>query len=78
MMGCEYCGQNGKHDSRCPLYERQETNNKCSICKDKLYIGEEYIINNEGKYAHWECVECSRDLAKWLGYEIKTMGEDYV
>lgn len=25
---------------------------------------------------HWECVDYGRDLAKWLGYEIKIMDGD--
>ena len=47
----------------------------CSICKEGIYNGEEYIVNDDKEYAHWECVDYGRDLAKFLGYEIKTMEE---
>ena len=48
----------------------------CSICNEGIYDGEEYIENNDCEYAHWECVDYGRDLAKFLGYEIKTMEEE--
>lgn len=73
-MPCEYCGQYGTHYSRCPLYEPRATH-YCSICDEGIYDGEEYIKNDIGEYAHWECVDYGRDLAKFLGYEIKTMEE---
>ena len=52
-----------------------KTSYYCSICNEGIYNGEEYIENDEGKYAHLECVDYGRDLAKFLGYEIKTMEE---
>ena len=39
------------------------------------YNGEEYIVNDDGAYAHWDCIDYGRDLVKWLGYEIKEMEE---
>lgn len=73
-MACEYCIKiGGKHDSRCPLYEEPKVTHYCSVCNEGIYDGEEYIENDIGEYAHWECIDYGRDLAKWLGYEIKTM-----
>ena len=40
-----------------------------------IYKGEEYIENDCGEYAHWDCIDYGRDLAKFLGYEIKEMEE---
>ena len=75
-MPCEYCMKiGGEHDSRCPNYTLPKTNYYCDICGEGIYPGEEYIINDDDKYAHWECVDYGRDLAKWLGYEIKEMEE---
>ena len=72
-MPCEYCGQYITHHSRCPLYETPKSSHYCSICSEGIYDGEEYIENDCGEYAHWECVDYGRDLVKWLGYEIKEM-----
>ena len=74
-MPCKYCGQYGNHNPRCPLYEPPKPTQYCSICNDGIYPGEEFIKNDNDNYAHWECIDCGRDLAKWLGYEIRTMEE---
>ena len=77
-MPCEYCMKiGGEHDSRCPNYTPPKTNYYCDICEEGIYPGEEYIVNDDNKYAHWECVDYGRDLAKWLGYEIKEMEDEY-
>ena len=76
-MPCEYCGQYGSHNPRCPLYEPSKTTHYCSICEEGIYDGEEYVENDDGKYAHWGCVDYGRDLVKFLGYKIKTMDNDY-
>ena len=47
----------------------------CSICDEGIYNGEEYIENDCGEYAHWDCVDYGMDLVKFLGYKIKTMEE---
>ena len=60
---------------RCPNYIPPKASQCCSICNEGIYDGEEYIENDDGEYAHWECVDYGRDLAKFLGYEIKTMEE---
>ena len=75
-MPCEYCHQYGTHHSRCPLYISPKASHYCSICNEGIYGGEEYIENNDFKYAHWESVDYGRDLAKFLGYKIKTMEDE--
>ena len=76
-MSCIYCGQYGTHHSRCPLYEPPIATHYCSICDEGIYGGEEYIENDFGEYAHWDCFLGARDLAEWLGIEIKNMEDDY-
>ena len=65
------------HNSMCPLYKPPKTSHFCSICQEGILNGEEYIENDDGEYAHWECVDYGRDLARFLGYEIKMMKDDY-
>mgnify|MGYP003510906920 CR=1 FL=1 len=76
-MICEYCHGEGWHHQRCPLYEEPKPAHYCSICKEGIYNGEEYIVNDCGEDAHWECVDYGRDLVRFLGYEIKTMENGY-
>lgn len=75
-MACEYCHQYIDHHPRCPLYEHPKVSHYCSICGEGILNGEEYIENDYGEYAHLECVDYSRDLAKFLGYEIKEMADE--
>lgn len=72
-MGCEYCRYGSGHVPGCPNYEPKHSNHFCKICDDNILIGEEYIVNDNDDYAHWECVDYAKDLAKFLGYEIKEM-----
>ena len=75
-MACEYCYGTFGHDSKCPNAQPNEVSHYCSICKEGIYNGEEYIVNENGNYAHWECVDYGRDLVRWLGFEIRTMESD--
>ena len=75
-MPCIYCGMNGEHHYRCSLYEPPKASHYCNICQEGILNGEEYIENDCGEYAHWECVDYGRDLVKFLGYEIKTMEDE--
>ena len=75
-MACEYCRGEGWHDAHCPNYIPPKSTHYCSICQEGIYDGEEYIENDDGEYAHWECVDYGRDLAKFLGYAIKMMNEE--
>ena len=61
---------------RCPNYIPPKASHCGSIGNEGIYGGEEYIENDDGEYAHWDCVDYGRDLAKFLGYEIKTMEEE--
>lgn len=72
-MACEYCHGEGWHHYRCPLYEGSKPNHYCSICKEGIYYGEEYIVNDNEEYAHFECVSYGGDMANFLGYKIKEM-----
>ena len=74
-MPCNYCLRDHGHNPRCPLY-KEKSSHYCSVCGDGILEGEEYIENDCGEYAHWECVDYGRDLARFLGYEIKTMEEE--
>ena len=75
-MPCKYCLRDYEHDPRCPLYKDKKSYHYCSICGDGILEGEEYIENDCGEYAHWECVDYGRDLSRFLGYEIKTMEDE--
>ena len=72
-MACEYCHGEGWHHTRCPNYKIPKGDYYCSICGEWMYEGDEYIENNDGEYAHWDCIGYDRELLEWLGFEIKTM-----
>ena len=74
-MPCNYCLRDYGHNPRCPLY-KEKSSHYCSVCGDGILEGEEYIENDCGEYAHWECVDYGRDLSRFLGYEIKTMEDE--
>ena len=74
-MPCNYCLRDYGHNPRCPLY-KEKSSHYCSICGGGILEGEEYIENDCGEYAHWECVDYGRDLSRFLGYEIKTMEDE--
>ena len=73
---CSICGQT-PCVARCPNYIPKKVKHYCSICSNGILDGEEYIENDDGEYAHWECVDYTRDLVKFLGYEIKEMEDNY-
>ena len=75
-MYCKYCNGNGYHHPQCPSYSAPLAKHCCSICEEGIYDGEEYIENDCGECAHWDCVSYGRDLAKFLGYEIKEMDDE--
>ena len=73
-MPCEYCMKHGSdHHPSCPNYEPPKPNHYCDVCGEGIYEGEEYIINDDGEYRHYDCFQGMRDLLEWLGYKIKTM-----
>ena len=73
---CELC-RHYPCDYRCPNYEPPKTNKKCSVCDECICIGEQYIENDSGEYAHLDCVYYIKDLLRFLDYEIKEMTEEY-
>lgn len=75
-MACKYCHRDGMHHPRCPLYEEPKATHCCSACGEGILNGEEYIINDNGDYRHYDCFYGTRDLLEWLGYEIKIMEKD--
>lgn len=62
--------------SRHPNYISPKTKYNCSICDEGIQNGEEYIQNDNKDYAHFECVDYARDLAKFLGYNVKEMEDE--
>ena len=72
---CEICRSYPCHP-RCPNADEPIPVEICSICNEWICVGDEYIKNNDGEYAHWDCVSFGRDLVEFLGYEIQEM-EDY-
>lgn len=76
-MACEYCGKSMVHDYRCPNYIPQKTMHYCSFCGDGIRNGEEYIVNQDHEYRHYDCFCRMKDLLGWLGYEIKTMEDEH-
>lgn len=72
---CEICKRYPCHP-RCPNYNPTRTKYYCSICGDGIYVGDEYIKNDYGKYTHLSCVDYGNELIKFLGYEVKTMEEN--
>ena len=61
----------------CEICRKYPCHPRCPNCNEGIYNGEEYIVNGDSEYAHWECVNYARALAKFLGYEIKEMSKDY-
>ena len=74
-MYCDLCGRINGHLPGCPNDKETETTYHCSICDNGIYEGEEYIQNNFGEYAHYDCITGIRHLLEWLGTEVKEMEE---
>lgn len=72
-MYCDLCGRINGHLPGCPNDKEAETTYRCSICDNGIYEGEEYIQNNFGEYAHYDCITGIRHLLEWLGTEVKEM-----
>lgn len=76
-MSCEFCRRIIGHDSQCPNYIPSKTLHYCSSCGEGIYDGEEYIENQDGEYRHYDCFHGLRNLIEWLGYEVRTMDNNY-
>lgn len=74
---CSICGQLEHCHPRCPNYTSLKAVHYCSVCGEGIYPGEEYIKNDDGDCRHYDCFYGMRDLLEWLGYEIRTMEDDY-
>ena len=72
---CNEC-RNSPCLRRCPNYIPPKTNHYCVICNEGIQNGEEYIVNDNKDYAHFECVDNAKDLVSFLGYEIKEMEDE--
>ena len=73
---CEICGFTNCH-SRCTNYIPPRSKYYCSICGEGIIDGEEYIVNDDGEYSHYDCFCGMKDLLEWLGYDVKTMEGEY-
>lgn len=73
---CDICRQHPCHP-RCPNAEEPKVKEICSICHEGIYIGDKYIENDKNEYAHFDCIDYGKEMAEFLGYEIKEMDQDY-
>ena len=75
-MACEFCGGTcGEHLTSCPNYSAPPSKYHCEICENGIYDGEEYI-EDDGRFAHWDCINSKWELAEFLGCERKEMEDD--
>lgn len=58
-----------------PDYIELPTNHYCSICSYGIFEGDDYVENENGDLAHWECFRDTRHLLEWFGYRVKIMEE---
>ena len=72
---CEICRNYPCHP-RCPNYIPPKASHYCSICNEGIFNGEEYIENDFGEYAHWDCFSDIKDLLDFLGYRIRIMEDE--
>ncbi len=77
-MFCNICKRIGIHSPQCPNYVPKKVSHYCSICDAGIQNGESYIVNDSGKYAHWECFNMlgSWDLLNFLEFTIQEMEDD--
>ena len=72
-MQCDLCGRINGHIEGCPNHEPPRARHICSACGMGIYGGDEYLINEDGDYRHYDCFNGAKDLLEWLGYKIKIM-----
>lgn len=69
-MMCDIC-KKYPCDCHCPNYKEPKSMHYCSICREGIKNGEEYIENYHNQYVHLECIQGVRWLLNWLDYEIQ-------
>ena len=74
-MACEYCHWTSGHPSSCPNVDEPKYNHYCSICGYGIEEGEEYIVNDDDKYIHFDC-PTMRGLVEFLGHKVQIMRGD--
>lgn len=72
---CEICRQN-PCVSRYPNHVPPRAAHVCDFCKEGIHAGEEYLVNADGLYRHYDCFYHFDDIVKWLGFVINTMEDD--
>lgn len=75
-MYCNECGRTNGHIPGCPNYTPPNDKYYCSVCEEGIQNGEEYIVNDVGDYAHWDCFNHGRDLAEFLGCSVLIMDDE--
>lgn len=76
-MSCDICRFTVGHHSQCPNYEFPLSDTVCDICDEPVLYDEEFIENENGKIAHWDCIYSKYELLEWLGLGIKTMNDEF-
>lgn len=77
MLGwCQYCLQT-KCPPGCPNYVPPKPSGYCDVCGEGIYKGDKYLENDDGKISHYDCFDNMDDLLEWLGYDVKTMEDEY-
>lgn len=66
--------RNNIYDQICS--ESTTTDKKCSFCGEYINVGDEYVENYAGNFAHYECVGCSSSVLEWLGYSVTVMEDE--
>lgn len=72
---CEIC-RSYPCNCHCPNYIPPKATHHCSICNYGILDREEYIENDFGEYAHWDCFSDIKDLLDFLGYRIRIMEDE--
>lgn len=52
----DYYKFGNKHIPGCPNEEPSESRHDCIICGENILIGDDFVKNHNGDYAHYDCV----------------------
>lgn len=61
----------------CPNYIPPKSQHYCNVCDEPILNGEEYIVNDYGEHMHYDCIQGTRGLLSWLGYDVKYMENEH-